>query len=305
MVCFLITGVSKSILCFETLSLVDRVIQLGICVTHFPCITEELETLYLARIRRFLLGQRRNFDRMIHDKCRLDQFFLTVLLEEQVDDITLLVVCLIFNMMLVSKLFSCLIICYFIKVDSCIFLNCFVHCHSGERLTKVDFHTIIRNLSGSAHFFCQITEQGLCQFHHSLIICICLVKLHQSEFRVVTCINTLVTEYTANLVNSFKSTNDQSLQIKLQRDTKFNVFVQCIVMCLKRSCSCTAGVGNQHWSFDFHEVTSCKEVTDLLEDLGTFDKYILAVLIHDKVYISLTITGICICQSVEFLRKDL
>ena len=120
--CLLYTsGVSKSILCFETLSLVDRVIQLGICVTHFPCITEELETLYLARIRRFLLGQRRNFDRMIHDKCRLDQFFLTVLLEEQVDDITLLVVCLIFNMMLVSKLFSCLIICYFIKVDSCIF----------------------------------------------------------------------------------------------------------------------------------------------------------------------------------------
>ncbi len=28
-------------------------------------------------------------DRVIHDKGRLDQFFLTVLLEEEVDDITL------------------------------------------------------------------------------------------------------------------------------------------------------------------------------------------------------------------------
>ena len=54
-----------------------------------------------------------------------------------------------------------------------------------------------------------------------------------------------------------------------------------------------------------HEVTVCKEVTDFFQNLGTFDKYVLAVLIHDKVYISLTITHICICQSMEFLRKNL
>ena len=153
---------------------------------------------------------------MIHDKCRLDQFFLTVLLEEEVDDITLLMMCLIFNMMLVSKLFSCLIICYFIKVDSCIFFDCFIHCHSGKRLTKIDLYTIIRNLCGTADFLCQITEHGFCKFHHSLIVCICLIKLHQSKFRIVACINTLITEYTSDLINSLKSSDDQSFQIELQ-----------------------------------------------------------------------------------------
>ena len=302
MVCFLITCVCKGILCFETFSLIDRVVELGICVTHFPCIDKELETLYLVRIGRFLLGQRRDLDRMIHDKCRLDQLFLTVLLEEEVDDVTLLMTILILDMMLVSKLLGCLIICYFVKVDSCIFLDGIVHGQTCERLSKIDLDTIVGNLCGTADLLCKVTEHGLCQLHHSLIISICLIKLHQSELRIVAGINTLVTEYTADLVNSLKSAHDQSLKIKLQGNTKLNVFV---VMCLKRSCSCTACVGNQHWCFHFHEVTSCKEITDFLKDLGTFDEYLLTVLVHDKIHISLTITGICICQSVEFLRKDL
>ena len=58
-------------------------------------------------------------------------------------------------------------------------------------------------------------------------------------------------------------------------------------------------------SAGIYDVTVCKEVTDFFQNLGTFDKYVLAVLIHDKVYISLTITHICICQSMEFLRKNL
>ena len=53
-------------------------------------------------------------------------------------------------------------------------------------------------------------------------------------------------------------------------------------------------IGNQHWSLYFHEVTASKEVSDLFNNLRALDKYVLAVLVHDKVYISLTITGICL-----------
>ena len=305
MVSFLVTGICKSILCFETLSLIDRVVQLGICVTHFPCIDKELETLYLSRVRRFLLCQRRNLDRVIHDECRLNQLFLTVFLEEEVYDIALLVTLLIFNMMLISKLLGCCIVFNLIKINSCIFLDSIVHGKTLERLAKIDLDTIVGDLAGSADLLCKITEHGLCQFHHSFIICICLIKLHQSELRIVTGINTLITEYTADLINSLKSAYDQSLQIKLKRNTKLNILVQCIVMCLERSCGCTTCIGNQHWCLHFHKVASCKKVTDFFQDLGTLDKYVLAVLIHDKVYVSLTITCICICQSVELLRKDL
>ena len=226
-------------------------------------------------------------------------------IKKEIDDVTLLVTFLILDMMLSSKLLCCFIICYFIKINSCIFLDRIIHSQTCKRLSKVNLDTIVRNLGRTANLLCQITEHGLCQFHHSLIICICLVKLHQCEFRIVASVNTLITEYTANLINSFKSAYDQSFQIKLQRNTKLNIFIQCIVMGLKRSRSCTTGIGNQHWSFHFHEITAVKEVTDLFENLGTFNKYILAFLIHDQVYISLTITHICICQSVELLRKDL
>ena len=242
---------------------------------------------------------------MIHDKCWLDQFFLTVFLEEQIDDITLLMTFFIFNMMLICKLLSCFIICNFIKINSCIFLDCIIHGQTFKRFAEVDLDTIVGNLRRTADLLCQITEHGLCQFHHSFVICICLIKFHQGELRVMTSVNTFVTEYTANLENSLKTTNNQSLQIKFQRNTKLNIFVQCIVMCFEWSCCCSTCICNKHWSFNFHEITVCKEVTDFFKDLRTLDKYTLAVLIHNKIHISLTVTCICICQTMEFLRKDL
>ena len=78
-------------LCLETFSLVDRVVQLGVCVRHFPSVHEELETLYIVRILRFLLGERRNLNRVIHYKGRLEQMLFYKFLEEQIQNIALLV----------------------------------------------------------------------------------------------------------------------------------------------------------------------------------------------------------------------
>ena len=121
----------------------------------------------------------------------------------------------------------------------------------------------------------------------------------------MSCIHTFITEYTTDLINPLESAYDQSLQIKLQRNTKLYIFIQRIVMCLKRSCCCTTCVGNQHRCFHFHEISACEEITDLLDDLGALDENFLAVLIHDQIHISLTIAGIRICQSVELLRQNL
>ena len=148
---------------------------------------------------------------MIHDKGRLDQFFLTELLEEEVDDITFLVAFLVCNVMLLSKFLCCCIICYGIKVDSGIFFNRIVHGHACKWLAKVDLDAIVADLCTSADFFCKITEHGLCQFHHALIVCVCLIQLHQCELRVMTGVNTLIAEYTADLVYTLKSADDQSL----------------------------------------------------------------------------------------------
>ena len=49
------------------------------------------------------------------------------------------------------------------------------------------------------------------EFHHALIVCVCLIQLHQCELRVMTGVNTLIAEYTADLVYTLKSADDQSL----------------------------------------------------------------------------------------------
>ena len=153
---------------------------------------------------------------MIHNKCRLNQLFLTIFFEEEIDNIAFLVTLLILDMMFGSKLLGSFIICNLVKVNSCIFLDRIIHGQTLKWLSKINLDTIVRNLGGTADLLCQIAEHGFRKFHHSFIICICLVKLHQCKFRIMTGINTLITEYTANLVDSFKSANDQSFQIKFQ-----------------------------------------------------------------------------------------
>ena len=76
-------------------------------------------------------------------------------------------------------------------------------------------------------------------------------------------------------------------------------------MSLKRSCSCTACVGYQHGSLNFHEALTIQILTDCRNDLGTLDESILYLCVHDQVYVSLTISQISIGQTVILLRKDL
>ena len=60
----------------ETLPLINGIVQLRVSVGHFPAVHKEFKPLHIVRILRFLLGQRRDFNGMIHYKCRLYQMFL-------------------------------------------------------------------------------------------------------------------------------------------------------------------------------------------------------------------------------------
>ena len=231
--------------------------------------------------------------------------FLYILFKEQVQDISLFMSFFKFDIMLFCDYSRLLKILYFIPVNACIFLNRINHCNTLKRLPEIHLDSLIYDMSCSKNFLCNKTVQVLCQIHHAMIVCVCLIKFHQSEFRVMSCIKTFVTEYTSNLIYSFQTTNDQSLQIKFQRDTELQVFVQGVEMCLERSCSCSSGILYKHRSLYFHKAFISKIFTDCGKDLGTFNKSILYFRVHDQIHISLTITGICICQSVELLRKDL
>ena len=242
---------------------------------------------------------------MIHNECRLKKVLFYIFFEEQVQDITLFMSFFKFKIVCFCKL-SCLFQClYFVPVNTCIFLNSVNHCDALERLSKIHLDSFVYDLSSSENFLCNETVQILSQIHHAMIICVCLVEFHQSKFRVVSCIKTFVTEYSSDLIYSFQTTNDQSLQVKFQRDTELQIFVQGVEMCLERSCSCSSGILYKHRSLYFHKAFISKIFTDCSKDLGTFNKGILYFRVHDQIHISLTITSICVCQSMELLRKDL
>ena len=121
----------------------------------------------------------------------------------------------------------------------------------------------------------------------------------------MSCVKSLVSEYAADLVYFLKSAHDQSLQVQLQRNAELQVFIQRVKMCLERSCGSASGICHEHRCLNFHEALSVQIFTDGADDPGTFDKCILYFWVHDQIHISLTVTCICIRQSVELLRKDL
>ena len=112
---------------------------------------------------------------MIGNEGRLDQIFLTVFFEEQVHDIALGMTVFEFNVMLLCKCLGFFIGCYRIKVNPCIFLNAVSHGDPFKRLAKIQFNAVIYKSGCTKHCFCQITEHGLGQLHHSFVIGISLI----------------------------------------------------------------------------------------------------------------------------------
>ena len=230
---------------------------------------------------------------------------LCELLEEQAQDITLLMSLLELYMVLFcsgSCLFQGMDL---VKVNAGIFLDGIHHSNSLERFAQIHLHAIVSDHSGSQNLLRHMAVQVLCQVHHSLVICVSLIQLHQRKFRVVSGIQALVAEYSSNLVYALHAANDQSLQIQFQGDTQLKVLIKSIEMCLERSCGCTTCICHQHRGLHLHKSLAVQVFTDAADDLGTFDESVLYFRVHDQVHISLTVTQVCVGQTVELLRQNL
>ena len=298
-----ITGSRQCILCLEALTLIDRVVQLGVCVTHLTSVDIELKTLYLCRIGRLLLRQRRNLYRMIHDEGRLNHLLLTECLEETVLDVTDLMVCLVRNVMLIRQCTCLLEGLYRVKINTALLLDGIRHRQTAERLAEIDLGALVADEGLPTYLLCEVAEHALRELHHTVVIGIGLIQLHQCELRIMTGIDTLITEYTADLEHTLETTDDETLEIKLEGNTKLYVLVQCVIVGLERTGSGTTGILHQHRCLHLHEATSIEEVTNLTDDLRTLDEDILRILVHDEVNIALTISRIGILQTMELLRK--
>ena len=142
-----------------------------------------------------------------------------------------------------------LCILHLVEINACKLLYGICHCDSFEGLTQIQIIAAVGNLCCAQHVLCYGTEHFFRNVHHALVICVGLIQLHQGEFGVMTNGNALVSEYTTDFIYSFKAADNQSLQGQLQCDTAVHINIQCIMVCDKGSCGCTAGDGLQNGSF--------------------------------------------------------
>ncbi|CDA88646.1 putative uncharacterized protein [Ruminococcus sp. CAG:563] len=163
---------------------------------------------------------------MIHNECRLNELVLAELLKEEIENVALCVTLLELNIMLLSELLCLCVILDCVKINACIFLNGICHCESLKRLAEVDFLIAVCDGRRTANLGCKVSEHALGEIHHSVIIGICLIKLHESELGVMSCVHTLVTENTADLINSLHAADDKALKVKLKRNSELEVLVE-------------------------------------------------------------------------------
>ena len=204
---------------------------------------------------------------MIHYECRLNEVMLCELFEEEVKDIALLMALLKFYALLLCDCSRFFKSCDLIEVNTGVLLYRIKHCDTLEGLSEIHLNAVICDSSCAENLLCYVTVKVLCEVHHTVIVCICLIELHKCELGVMSCINTLVTEYSADLVYLFHTADDKSLQIKLERDTKLYVLVKGIEVSFKGTCCCAARIGNQHRSFNLHKALVIKVTADSRDDL--------------------------------------
>lgn len=70
---FLVTAFSQSELILKALSLVDRIVQLGIGIGYFLTIYKELKTLNESGFGPVLFGEWRHFHRIVDEESRLNE----------------------------------------------------------------------------------------------------------------------------------------------------------------------------------------------------------------------------------------
>ena len=190
---------------------------------------------------------------MIHYKGRLEKVLFNEFLEEQIQNIALLVSFLEGYVVLLSgrsRLFKSVNL---VKVNSGILLNGVDHRDSLERLAEIHFDSVIHNCCCAEDFLCYISVEVLGEVHHSVVVGVSLIKLHESELGVVACVKTLVAEYSADFINSLKTAYDETLQVKLKRNTELKILVERVEVSFKRSCRRSSRVRYKHRSFNFHE----------------------------------------------------
>ena len=114
-------------------------------------------------------------------------------------------------------------------------------------------------------------------------------------------VHALVAEVLSDFIDTFKSSDNQPLQVKLRGDTHIHIDVERIEMGDERTRARTAGNALQRRCLHFRISRLVEEAAHRAQDGCTLEESILHAVVYDEVYITLAVTLLGIFKLVVCL----
>lgn len=134
--------------------------------------------------------------------------------------------------------------------------------------------------------------------HEVESISVGLVELAGGKLGVVGKVNAFITELAAHFVHTFKTTDNQHLQVQLRSNTHEEVHVELVMVSNEGLGSRTTSNGVHHGSFHLNEIAGVKVVADVANNLRPGNENIARAVVHDQVEITLAETLFLVLQTV-------
>lgn len=305
-----VSGILLSSLLLESLSLVKGIVQLGVGVTDLLGGNKDLESLTDTGSVSRVLGQRRHHLGVAVDKGGVDARVLKVVANQLVQhsgvgerrsagktdllELILQELVGLGGVELVSRR----------ELDAQLLLKSADDIESLPGSSEVDGDSLtlgalglVLNLVSSGDLLDHLGEEQLGGLHEIVDVGVGLVELTGGELGVMGLVNTLVSELSANLVDSLHSSNNKLLEVQLGGNSHVHVQVEVVVVGDKGLGGGSSSNDVHHGGLDLNEVLVVQELSDVLDDLGSHNESLSGGVVHDQIQVSLSESGLDVLES--------
>ena len=278
-------------LAFETLFLVDRIVEFGKSVAVFGGVDEVLEAFGERGIGGLLLCERAVFHGIIVDYRRLDEVFFHERVEQFGEHGAFGGVGSDFHVLFLCRVAGVFVGFPVIIIDSGELFDRFRHSHTFP-VTHIDLRALIGDDPAAAYFFGEHKVKLFYEVHHTLVIGVRLIQLYGREFGIVLGVHTLVAEYAPDFVNFVETADYEPLEIQLGLNTQVHIHIQRVVVRFERARGGADLERGEYGGVDFQKSLAVEISADLGKYARTLDESFFYFGIYDKVEIPLAVTRV-------------
>ena len=171
------------------------------------------------------LRQRTHLDRIVDDEGRLYKRSFTEFAKDFVDEFTLTHGVVDLHLQLLADRAD-LLLALTLQVVTGLLLDGLQNRQTTVGSLEVDLLAIYLNHGCSVHGQTDLLEQLFGEAHHPVVVLVLHIELHTGKLRIVGTVHTFVTEVLADLIDTFETADNQTLQIELRSNTEIEINIQ-------------------------------------------------------------------------------